>query len=69
MISFLVREEDGTLRLFFEPPIFPKEGGSFRENLRCMTQEIARRLEQQVRKDPSQWVIFEPFWDKQQANR
>ena len=69
VIAFLVREEDGRLRLFFEPPIFPKEDGSFRENLLSMTQEIAHRLEQQIRKDPSQWVIFEPFWDKQQGNR
>src|SRR3989338_5132783 len=63
IMVFLVREPSGRLCLFFEPPLFPKEGGSFRENLLAMTQEIASLLERQIRKDPSQWLVFQPFWN------
>jgi len=63
IITFVVRES-GRLRFFFEPPIFPKRTGPFRERVLSMTQEIAHRLEKQIQMTPSQWFIFQPFWNR-----
>ena len=69
LIVFMVREGERRLRLRFEPPIFPKKGGSFKERLLSMTQEVAQRLEKQIKQDPSQWLIFQPFWKTVQEER
>ena len=66
VIAFLLRDPTGRLRLLLRPPIFPKETGPFKENVRALTQDIAHFFEKQIRKDPSQWLIFKPFWDSRE---
>ena len=43
-------------------PIYVDDGGEREEAVSEVTQEIARRLEDLIRTDPSQWHMFMPGW-------
>ena len=66
VVAFLVRDAD-RLRLLLKSPIFPEGSGPFKESVRALTQQVAHLFEQQIQKDPSQWLIFKPFWNNRRA--
>lgn len=44
------------------PPIDTTRQGSFREDVKRVTQELADRLEELIRREPEQWHLMQPNW-------
>jgi len=44
------------------PPIDVSSSGSLREDVRMVTQRLATRVEELIRKEPEQWHLFQPNW-------
>lgn len=47
----------------FEEPIQFRRGESMREDVKRLTQIVARRIEEVVRRYPDQWFCFPPPWE------
>lgn len=45
-----------------QPPIDTTRRGTLREDVARITQEIAARFEDLIRRAPDQWHVFQPFW-------
>ncbi len=63
--SFLWRREGGRFVLEFQSPLVlpdPKAGISEEEYTRMVVAEQARVIEEAVRRDPAQWLLFRRFW-------
>lgn len=43
-------------------PIEMPEAGSRSERIKVGTQRVAEAIEDQIRKNPSQWHLFQPNW-------
>jgi KDO2-lipid IV(A) lauroyltransferase len=52
----------GANLLFVTPAIEIPADGSVAERTIVMTQELARRLEDLIRRDPGQWLVLQPNW-------
>lgn len=57
-----VRGEDGKIHVYFEPEIPFVEQGSTSKNISFMTQLYTSKLEEIVRKYPSQWLWIHRRW-------
>ena len=55
-------EERGKYLLIAEPPIFPECTGDEEADVRRVTIEITRRLEDQIRRFPGQWLWIHKRW-------
>lgn len=44
------------------PPLAADRGGSFRDDVGRITQALARRLEELIRRAPTQWHLLQPNW-------
>jgi KDO2-lipid IV(A) lauroyltransferase len=55
-------EEKGKYLLIAEPPIFPDCTGDEEADVRRVTIEITRRLENQIREFPGQWLWIHKRW-------
>lgn len=44
------------------PPIEVSATGSLRDDMHGMTQRLATRVEELIRKEPEQWHLFQPNW-------
>jgi KDO2-lipid IV(A) lauroyltransferase len=55
-------EEKGKYLLIAEPPIFPECTGDEEADVRRVTTEITRRLENQIRRFPGQWLWIHKRW-------
>ena len=55
-------EEKGKYLLMAEPPIFPECTGDEEADVRRVTIEITRRLENQIRQFPGQWLWIHKRW-------
>jgi len=55
-------EEKGKYLLIAEPPIFPECTGDEEADVRRVTIEITRRLENQIRQFPGQWLWIHKRW-------
>jgi len=51
------------LEVFVEPPLELTVSGSLEEDVRLNTLRFLARLEEHLRRDPSQWIVLEPIWD------
>ncbi len=49
-------------RAVVSPPIDTARTGSFRSDVRRITQEVARHFEGYIRRAPEQWHLFQPNW-------
>ena len=49
-------------RAVIDPPIDTSRCGTLREDLLRLTQEIAHRMEEMIRRAPEQWHVFQPLW-------
>lgn len=54
-------EGDGH-RVVIRPPIVVPESGSRSDQVRLMTEELARQLEELIRAAPDQWHMVQPNW-------
>jgi len=55
-------EEKGKYLLIAEPPIFPECTGDEEADVRRVTIEITRRVENQIRQFPGQWLWIHKRW-------
>ena len=55
-------EEKGKYLLIAEPPIYPECTGDEEADVRRVTVEITRRLENQIRQFPGQWLWIHKRW-------
>ncbi|MDP3142853.1 MAG: lysophospholipid acyltransferase family protein [Candidatus Omnitrophota bacterium] len=62
--AFVVRQPDDKFKLIFEPPIKPVITGSEEDDIREITQRVAKAIEEYVRRYPTQWLVFREFWVK-----
>ncbi len=51
------------LEVFIEPPLELTVSGYRQEDVRINTLRFLARLEEHLRRDPSQWIVLEPVWD------
>ncbi|MDQ1438727.1 MAG: phosphatidylinositol dimannoside acyltransferase [Acidimicrobiaceae bacterium] len=49
------------------PPIDVARAGGFRDDVARVTQALAHELEDLIRRDPSQWHMFQPNWPSDRA--
>jgi KDO2-lipid IV(A) lauroyltransferase len=55
-------EEKGKYLLMVEPPILPECTGDEEADVRRVTIEITRRVENQIRQFPGQWLWIHKRW-------
>jgi len=60
--GYLTRVKDDNFQLIFEEPIKYCPTGDFAADIRLLTEECTRRLENAIRKDLTQWYCFRRFW-------
>jgi phosphatidylinositol dimannoside acyltransferase len=53
---------DGHLGWVRERMVVERSGGRLRDDVRRITQDVARELEVLIRRAPSQWHLFQPNW-------
>ncbi len=64
LTSFVWLDEDAHFHGRFSPPLFVEGGrGERKEAIEAGMRRYAAHLEELIRKDPSQWYCFYPFWD------
>lgn len=63
--GFATRLPGGRMRLRFEPPLPPPEGGTLDERAALLTARLTERIEAQIRSSPSQWVWIHRRWKRQ----
>lgn len=51
------------------PPVDTTRTGSLRADVQRITQEIATRFEQAIRRAPEQWHVFQPVWPVDRGGR
>jgi phosphatidylinositol dimannoside acyltransferase len=49
-------------RAVVQPPLDTSRTGSLRQDVKRLTQEIATRFEELIRRAPEQWHVFQPLW-------
>jgi lauroyl/myristoyl acyltransferase len=64
--AFVYRLEDGRHSGVCLEPIYVAREGDRDANVQRATQEFARILEQQIRRQPHYWYQFYPFWETQE---
>jgi lauroyl/myristoyl acyltransferase len=57
-----VRCPHGTFRAWIEPPLPVPRTGNPKDDVRALTQAIARRLEYHIGVHPEQWTVFQRRW-------
>lgn len=57
-----LRQPDNSFRVRIHPPLNMQFTGNIREDVRVNTERIIRIMEEFIRSDPEQWVVFEPVW-------
>jgi KDO2-lipid IV(A) lauroyltransferase len=60
--SFILREGD-RYRIVIEDPLPVVRGGEHEADLRANVERFVAILEKYVRRYPTQWYCFYPFWD------
>ncbi len=50
-----------------EPPIVVEREGRLRADITRVTQAIAHRMEAQIRRAPTQWIVLQPNWPSDHA--
>ena len=64
------RQPDNTFRVKVHPPVEMVNTGNPHEDVRVNTEKVVRIMEDFIRANPGQWVVFEPMWDnKREAQR
>ncbi|MBI3333162.1 MAG: lysophospholipid acyltransferase family protein [Candidatus Omnitrophica bacterium] len=61
--AFLVREPDGGYRFIIESPIVPPQGLGREAAVRQMTESSLKVMETYIRRYPTQWYMFQEFWN------
>jgi len=65
---FSVREPDGRLAGWFEPPIVPEPSGDRDVDVRDLTQRLNWIIEGQIRRYPAQWLWLHDRWKPPQQS-
>ncbi len=65
IIPMFCRRTDGDrFDIFCEPPFEPASTGNHEEDVRTSTLKIVGAMERCLRKDPGQWIVLEPLWER-----
>ena len=59
---FLIRRGPWQFRFHLEPPIWPSTDGSMRQRIIALTQRYTEAIERGLRRAPTQWLMFQPFF-------
>lgn len=65
--TFLIRRDDGSFKLIFEKPIYPREVQAEQIDQRLVRDIINSYkgiLEEKIRQYPTQWLMFRRFWEE-----
>jgi len=62
MPAFGLRQHDGTLEAFFEPPLQLEKTGNASHDVRSGMAKVVAALEKYITRYPEQWVMFQPVW-------
>jgi len=60
--GYMVRQKDGTYRINFEKPIYPRQGALEDAAAIEVTREYLTSMERCLREYPDQWFVFKYFW-------
>lgn len=60
--AFVVRQPDDSFKLIFEPSIKPVITDNEEDDIKEITQRVAKAIEEYVRRYPTQWLVFREFW-------
>jgi Kdo2-lipid IVA lauroyltransferase/acyltransferase len=63
--GFARRLPDGTMQLSFDPPITPQPHEDLDADAALLTARLTRRIEEQIRSAPEQWVWMHRRWRRQ----
>ena len=58
----LIRVKPGSFELMIDQPILPTTNGSDDENIRWTTIKIMKVIEEQIRRNPEQWLWMHKLW-------
>jgi lauroyl/myristoyl acyltransferase len=67
--SFIARGEDGRYRVVIEDPLEIAGTGDHEADLRVNAARFVKILEERIRRSPTQWYCFYPFWDDPSRRR
>lgn len=62
--AFCVRESDGKLTLFVEPPLSLRKSDDMRSDIKINTQIMTDAIERAVKAHPEQWFWFHKRWKR-----
>ncbi|MEN6372777.1 MAG: lysophospholipid acyltransferase family protein [Armatimonadota bacterium] len=62
--GFARRDEEGRFRARIYPPITVTHTGNEKEDIHMLTQAITTAIEDEIRKDPSQWLWLHDRWKR-----
>ena len=60
--TFLSRKNDNTFELMCEDPIYPDQSKLQEEEELNLMKKYAKIIEDRIKKDPTQWLMFREFW-------
>lgn len=60
--AFLIRTEDDAFTLSLKEPIWPDDRGSENDRILKLMKVYTFIIEEQIRKNPTQWLMFRRFW-------
>jgi len=62
--TFIIRNEqdDCYFKFVVEEPIYPARTGAKEQDIKMLTEKMAKVIECYVRKYPKQWFVFREFW-------
>ena len=64
---FLIRKVNDKFTLTFEEPIYPFPDGEDQEKIRKIMKRYTAIMEERIRENPTQWLMFREFWTKQKS--
>jgi KDO2-lipid IV(A) lauroyltransferase len=53
---------DGRVRIVYHPPILPERRGPLKDDIRALTRDCTRRLEEEIRREPTLWMWMHDRW-------
>ncbi|MCP4649071.1 MAG: lysophospholipid acyltransferase family protein [PVC group bacterium] len=67
--AFVVRDEqdERCFKYIFEKPIYPQKTENEEEDIKRITEQIAKVIELYVKKYPQQWFMFSEFWNPEKV--
>jgi len=66
--AFSHRQGPGRVEVWIEPALPLQHTGDEEHDVRAITEKILARFEEYLRRDPGQWMVLEPIWERECAD-